>query len=182
MPLLSKQYPFCVLFTVTFLCLLGCYCSPPSAIAEILNGEDGSALDDYIEECLHRREPLQKVLRLLCLKSLAAGGLSPKAFDFFRREILQAGASLSSFSVGCVSCSSSRFLLPLLRSIDYLLPASNYCLTRSVVRLRDDVYFVLTGKSWPAAEKGLSFLFCGSASKRERVSFQNQKKKTIEML
>eukprot|EP00004_Rigifila_ramosa_P013978 TRINITY_DN3139_c0_g1_i1.p1 TRINITY_DN3139_c0_g1~~TRINITY_DN3139_c0_g1_i1.p1 ORF type:complete len:315 (-),score=91.80 TRINITY_DN3139_c0_g1_i1:21-965(-) len=46
------------------------------------------AKDEYIEECIHRQEPLLKVLRILCLQSLTNNGLKSKMFDYFRREIL----------------------------------------------------------------------------------------------
>eukprot|EP00300_Choanocystis_sp_HF-7_P025246 c26980_g1_i1.p1 GENE.c26980_g1_i1~~c26980_g1_i1.p1 ORF type:complete len:620 (+),score=184.98 c26980_g1_i1:70-1860(+) len=49
----------------------------------------GLALDqDYIEECINKQEPLNKVLRLLCLASLTNNGLKTKQFDLFRREII----------------------------------------------------------------------------------------------
>eukprot|EP00299_Pterocystis_sp_00344_P011353 c5279_g1_i1.p1 GENE.c5279_g1_i1~~c5279_g1_i1.p1 ORF type:complete len:451 (+),score=116.67 c5279_g1_i1:619-1971(+) len=49
----------------------------------------GIALDqDYIEECINKQEPLNRILRLLCLASVTGGGLKTKQFDFFRREIL----------------------------------------------------------------------------------------------
>eukprot|EP01114_Cavostelium_apophysatum_P016053 TRINITY_DN4505_c0_g1_i1.p1 TRINITY_DN4505_c0_g1~~TRINITY_DN4505_c0_g1_i1.p1 ORF type:complete len:397 (-),score=119.29 TRINITY_DN4505_c0_g1_i1:26-1216(-) len=53
----------------------------------LLAGEDVSG--DYIEECIARQEPLEKVLRLLCLHSLTNNGLKVKLYEFFRREILQ---------------------------------------------------------------------------------------------
>lgn len=43
----------------------------------------------YIEECINKQEPILKVLRLLVLQSLTNNGLKPKAFAFFRRELLQ---------------------------------------------------------------------------------------------
>mmetsp|Transcript_14721 Transcript_14721/g.37457 ORF Transcript_14721/g.37457 Transcript_14721/m.37457 type:complete len:683 (-) Transcript_14721:54-2102(-) len=45
--------------------------------------------DEYIEDCISKKDPLLKVLRLLCLQSLTKGGFKPKQLDFFRREILQ---------------------------------------------------------------------------------------------
>ncbi len=53
---------------------------------DLLAGIDSSI--DYIEECLNRQEPLEKVLRLLCLQSLTNNGLKAKEFEFFRNEIL----------------------------------------------------------------------------------------------
>lgn len=54
-----------------------------------LLGQDTDKSNEYIEACICRKEPLFKVLRLLCLQSLVNGGLKPKVFDFYRREILQ---------------------------------------------------------------------------------------------
>jgi hypothetical protein len=44
---------------------------------------------DFIEDCICQHKPIIQVLRLLCLHSLTCNGLKPKAFDHFRREILQ---------------------------------------------------------------------------------------------
>ena len=43
----------------------------------------------YIEDCICRKDPLAKVLRLICLQSITNGGLKPKVFEFYRRELLQ---------------------------------------------------------------------------------------------
>ncbi|PRP79315.1 hypothetical protein PROFUN_13009 [Planoprotostelium fungivorum] len=53
-----------------------------------LIGESNS-IDDYIEECINKQEPLVKVLRLLCLTSLVNNGLKVKMHEFYRREIIQ---------------------------------------------------------------------------------------------
>lgn len=52
-------------------------------------GIDDSKESEYIEEMINRQKPLVQVLRLLCLMSLAQGGLKPKIFDHFEREITQ---------------------------------------------------------------------------------------------
>jgi hypothetical protein len=44
---------------------------------------------EYIEDCINCQVSLIKVLRLLTLQCLTNNGLKSKAFDFFRREILQ---------------------------------------------------------------------------------------------
>ncbi|RKO88216.1 Sec1-like protein, partial [Blyttiomyces helicus] len=44
---------------------------------------------DYIEELIDKQAPLHQMLRLLCLHSLVDGGLKPKYYDTFRREIVQ---------------------------------------------------------------------------------------------
>ncbi|KAI9320900.1 Sec1-like protein [Dichotomocladium elegans] len=56
----------------------------------VVAGIDGVKEPDYIEEMINRQKPLIQVLRLLCLMSLAQGGLRVKLFDHFRREIVQA--------------------------------------------------------------------------------------------
>eukprot|EP01116_Phalansterium_solitarium_P008766 TRINITY_DN22737_c0_g1_i1.p1 TRINITY_DN22737_c0_g1~~TRINITY_DN22737_c0_g1_i1.p1 ORF type:complete len:656 (-),score=304.25 TRINITY_DN22737_c0_g1_i1:111-2078(-) len=45
--------------------------------------------NDYIEQCINKKEPLLKVMRLLCLQSLTNGGFKPAQFDFFKRELIQ---------------------------------------------------------------------------------------------
>lgn len=43
---------------------------------------------EFIEEMIHKQEPLVSVLRLLVLLSLTNGGLPKKHFDYLRRELL----------------------------------------------------------------------------------------------
>ncbi|KAJ4720732.1 Vacuolar protein-sorting-associated protein 33-like protein [Melia azedarach] len=43
---------------------------------------------EYIEEMIHKQEPLNKVLRLLILFSVTNSGLPKKHFDYLRRELL----------------------------------------------------------------------------------------------
>ncbi|XP_058762201.1 vacuolar protein-sorting-associated protein 33 homolog [Vicia villosa] len=43
---------------------------------------------EYIEELIHKQEPLITVLRLLILFSITNAGLPKKHFDYFRRELL----------------------------------------------------------------------------------------------
>ncbi|KAJ3679896.1 hypothetical protein LUZ60_016174 [Juncus effusus] len=43
---------------------------------------------EYIEEMIHKQEPIANVLRLLILFSLTNGGLPKKHFDYLRREML----------------------------------------------------------------------------------------------
>eukprot|EP00002_Diphylleia_rotans_P012490 TRINITY_DN2441_c0_g1_i2.p1 TRINITY_DN2441_c0_g1~~TRINITY_DN2441_c0_g1_i2.p1 ORF type:complete len:518 (-),score=94.82 TRINITY_DN2441_c0_g1_i2:652-2205(-) len=63
----------------------------------IVSGND--PVVEFLEDCVHRQEPLTKVLRLLCLYSLVSNGLKQKFFDQIRRDILQVNASIkSSFS------------------------------------------------------------------------------------
>src|SRR3990167_6688572 len=53
----------------------------------MVNGEETGL--EYIEECVNRQEDIFKVFRLLILHSLTANGLKSKAYQFFKREILQ---------------------------------------------------------------------------------------------
>jgi len=55
----------------------------------LLAGTDPDASQNYIEECINKKEPLVKVLRLLMLFSLTSGGVKPKQLEFFKREIIQ---------------------------------------------------------------------------------------------
>ncbi|KAJ6794478.1 vacuolar protein-sorting-associated protein 33-like protein [Iris pallida] len=43
---------------------------------------------EYIEEMIHKQEPIINVLRLLVLFSITNSGLPKKNFDYLRREIL----------------------------------------------------------------------------------------------
>uniref|UniRef100_A0A0D9W2T2 Uncharacterized protein n=1 Tax=Leersia perrieri TaxID=77586 RepID=A0A0D9W2T2_9ORYZ len=43
---------------------------------------------EYIEEMIHKQEPIENVLRLIVLLSLTNAGLPKKNFDYLRREIL----------------------------------------------------------------------------------------------
>ncbi|KAI9278467.1 Sec1-like protein [Phascolomyces articulosus] len=55
----------------------------------VVAGIDGNKEPDYIEEMINKQKSLIQVLRLLCLMSLAQGGLKAKLYDYFRREIIQ---------------------------------------------------------------------------------------------
>ncbi|XP_078427603.1 sec1/munc18-like (SM) proteins superfamily [Wolffia australiana] len=54
----------------------------------ILEGEAYDICFEYIEEMIHKQEPLISVLRLLVLFSATNGGLPKKSFDYVRRELL----------------------------------------------------------------------------------------------
>ena len=43
----------------------------------------------FIEDCIARKDPLVKVLRLVCIQSCCNDGLKPKVLDYYKREILQ---------------------------------------------------------------------------------------------
>ncbi|RWS28893.1 Vacuolar protein sorting-associated protein 33A-like protein [Leptotrombidium deliense] len=44
---------------------------------------------NYIEDCISREEPLNKVLRLICIQSLTCNGLKQKTLDYYKREVIQ---------------------------------------------------------------------------------------------
>ena len=65
----------------------------------------------FIEDCIARKDPLVKVLRLVCIQSCCNDGLKPKVLDYYKREILQVTNSgflfviiQSRFSVIYISC------------------------------------------------------------------------------
>lgn len=56
---------------------------------EFMNGVDTDKPHAHIEDCIARQEDIVKVLRLVCMQSVANNGLKPKVLDHYRREILQ---------------------------------------------------------------------------------------------
>ena len=52
-------------------------------------GTDSDKSNEYIEDCICRKDNLLKVLRLICLQSITNGGLKPKVFEFYKKELLQ---------------------------------------------------------------------------------------------
>ncbi|GAA0158477.1 membrane trafficking regulatory protein [Lithospermum erythrorhizon] len=54
----------------------------------IVEAESFDICFEYIEEMIHKQEPLVKVLRLLILFSVTNSGLPKKNFDYLRRELL----------------------------------------------------------------------------------------------
>uniref|UniRef100_A0A8C4NL75 VPS33A core subunit of CORVET and HOPS complexes n=1 Tax=Eptatretus burgeri TaxID=7764 RepID=A0A8C4NL75_EPTBU len=57
---------------------------------EFISGIDTDKVHASIEELISQRQPLERVLRLMCMQSLCSGGLKPRTLDHYRREILQA--------------------------------------------------------------------------------------------
>ncbi|CAO3613436.1 unnamed protein product [Cunninghamella echinulata] len=55
----------------------------------VVAGIDGNKEMDYIEEMIDKQKPLIQVLRLLCLMSIAQGGLKVKVYEHFEKEIIQ---------------------------------------------------------------------------------------------
>ncbi|XP_021346292.1 vacuolar protein sorting-associated protein 33A-like isoform X1 [Mizuhopecten yessoensis] len=56
---------------------------------EFINGVDTDKIHPYIEDCMGRQEPINKVLRLVCIQSFCNNGLKPKVLDHYKREIIQ---------------------------------------------------------------------------------------------
>lgn len=50
-----------------------------------------SQVSTYIEDCVAQKDPLIKILRLVCMQSVCNNGLKQKVLDFYKREILQVG-------------------------------------------------------------------------------------------
>lgn len=46
-------------------------------------------INTYIEDCIAQKDPLIKILRLVCMQSVCNNGLKQKVLDFYKREILQ---------------------------------------------------------------------------------------------
>jgi vacuolar protein sorting-associated protein 33A len=43
----------------------------------------------FIEDLIAKEAPLANVLRLICMQSIAASGLKPKIYDYYKRELVQ---------------------------------------------------------------------------------------------
>jgi len=56
---------------------------------EFFHGIDTDKAHPYIEQCIGVKEPIQKVLRLVCLQCFVNNGFKVKLFDYYRREIIQ---------------------------------------------------------------------------------------------
>eukprot|EP00455_Lapot_gusevi_P054621 TRINITY_DN8788_c0_g2_i3.p1 TRINITY_DN8788_c0_g2~~TRINITY_DN8788_c0_g2_i3.p1 ORF type:complete len:576 (+),score=176.77 TRINITY_DN8788_c0_g2_i3:83-1729(+) len=55
----------------------------------MLSGSEDFPVEEYVEECISKREPLPRVLRLLALLSLTNNGIKAKKYDYLKHEILQ---------------------------------------------------------------------------------------------
>jgi len=55
----------------------------------LLAGTDPDSSSNYVEECINKKEPFVKVLRMLVLLSLTCGGIKLKQLELLKREILQ---------------------------------------------------------------------------------------------
>lgn len=55
---------------------------------EFFNGIDTDKPHPYIEKCIGIKEPLTKVLKLICLQCLVNNGFKSKLFDYYRQEVI----------------------------------------------------------------------------------------------
>ncbi|XP_043702645.1 vacuolar protein-sorting-associated protein 33 homolog isoform X2 [Telopea speciosissima] len=73
---------------------LSTFTSKPSFLGQldiehtIVEGQSYDICFEYIEELIHKQEPIINVLRLLVLFSITNSGLPKKNYDYFRRELL----------------------------------------------------------------------------------------------
>uniref|UniRef100_A0A669CU34 VPS33A core subunit of CORVET and HOPS complexes n=1 Tax=Oreochromis niloticus TaxID=8128 RepID=A0A669CU34_ORENI len=56
---------------------------------EFMTGVDTDKVNTYIEDCIAQKDPLIKILRLVCMQSVCNNGLKHKVMDYYKREILQ---------------------------------------------------------------------------------------------
>uniref|UniRef100_A0A674ERE2 Vacuolar protein sorting-associated protein 33A n=1 Tax=Salmo trutta TaxID=8032 RepID=A0A674ERE2_SALTR len=56
---------------------------------EFMTGVDTDKVNTYIEDCIAQKDPLIKILRLVCMQSVCNNGLKQKLLDYYKREILQ---------------------------------------------------------------------------------------------
>ncbi|KAM9994732.1 hypothetical protein ACTFIY_000926 [Dictyostelium cf. discoideum] len=55
----------------------------------LLAGVNLEVAERFIEDCINKKEPIHKVLRLLILYSSTHNGIKPKQLEFFKREVIQ---------------------------------------------------------------------------------------------
>uniref|UniRef100_A0A8C6PLH4 Vacuolar protein sorting-associated protein 33A n=1 Tax=Nothobranchius furzeri TaxID=105023 RepID=A0A8C6PLH4_NOTFU len=56
---------------------------------EFMTGVDTDKANTYIEDSIAQKDPLIKILRLVCMQSVCNNGLKQKVLDHYKREILQ---------------------------------------------------------------------------------------------
>ncbi|XP_077062920.1 vacuolar protein sorting-associated protein 33A [Siphateles boraxobius] len=56
---------------------------------EFMTGVDTDKVSTYIEDCIAQKDPLIKILRMVCMQSVCNNGLKQKVLDFYKKEILQ---------------------------------------------------------------------------------------------
>ncbi|GAM27805.1 hypothetical protein SAMD00019534_109810 [Acytostelium subglobosum LB1] len=87
----------------------------------LLAGLYQEEVDKYLEECINKKAPWYKILRLLILYSLTHNGIKPKQLELFKREIVQSyGCELiltlaNLERIGLLKKQESRSTFPALR-------------------------------------------------------------------
>lgn len=56
---------------------------------EFMNGVEVDKIHPYIDDAISKKDPLVKVLRLLCLQCAANNGFKQKTLEYYKREIFQ---------------------------------------------------------------------------------------------
>ncbi|XP_046840595.1 vacuolar protein sorting-associated protein 33A-like [Xenia sp. Carnegie-2017] len=56
---------------------------------EFISGVDTDKVNSYVEKLIALKEPLLKVLRILCIQSLTNNGFKPKVLEYYMRELVQ---------------------------------------------------------------------------------------------
>lgn len=56
---------------------------------DFLNNIENDKVCPYIEDLIAQKEPLAKVLRLICLQCVTGSGLKPKVLEYYKRELVQ---------------------------------------------------------------------------------------------
>ncbi|XP_059050426.1 vacuolar protein sorting-associated protein 33A [Achroia grisella] len=56
---------------------------------EFLNCIDNDKVCPFIEDLIAQKEPITKVLRLICLQCVTGSGLKPKVLEYYKRELVQ---------------------------------------------------------------------------------------------
>lgn len=56
--------------------------------------------NDFIEGMIAKLQPIEKILRLICMQCTAGNGLKPKVLDYYKREIVQSYGIESLLKVG----------------------------------------------------------------------------------
>uniref|UniRef100_A0A7N6AM49 VPS33A core subunit of CORVET and HOPS complexes n=1 Tax=Anabas testudineus TaxID=64144 RepID=A0A7N6AM49_ANATE len=56
---------------------------------EFMTGVETDKVNTYIEDSIAQKDPLIKILRLVCMQSVCNNGLKQKVLDYYKREILQ---------------------------------------------------------------------------------------------
>lgn len=61
-------------------------------LVDLVAGVELAKQEEAIRDLINQEIPIKTVLRLLCLYSVITGGLKPKVFEEFKRDLLQVSA------------------------------------------------------------------------------------------